>query len=98
MQYLHLKTKSLLLTGAFVCKQQVVVWNSVLSEHFEAIYTGKDGLKWVIFSAEYVGQVISYYYISGKLEHIYHEKQQDNSEKDNGSNTWRGDARRKNSG
>ena len=31
-----------------------------------------------------VGQLISYYYISGKPEHIYPEKQQDYSEKDNG--------------
>ena len=36
-------------------------------------------------SAEYVIQLISYYYIYGKLDHIYLEKQQDNSEKDNGS-------------
>ena len=34
-------------------------------------------------SAEYVGQLISYYYISGKLDQISSEKQQDNSEKDN---------------
>ena len=38
-----------------------------------------------MFFAENVGQLISYYYISEKLEHIYHEKQQDNSEKGNGS-------------
>ena len=89
MQYLHLKTTAHLLTCAFVCKHQVIVWNSVLSEHFEAICTGKDGLRWVTFSAEYVGQLISYYYISGKLEHIYPEKQQDNSE-DNGSKHMKG--------
>ena len=85
MQHLHLKTKAQLLPGAFVCKHQVVVWNSVLSGQFEAICTGKDGLRWVTFSAEYVGQLISYYYISEKVEHIYHEKQQDYNEKDNGS-------------
>ena len=85
IQYLHLKTKAQLLTGAFVCEHQVVVWNSVLSEHFEAICTGTDGLRWVTFSAEYVGHLISYSYISGKLEHIYPEQQQGNSEKDNGS-------------
>ena len=75
---------TLLLTGDFVCKHQVVVWNSLLSEHFKAVYTDKDGLRWATFSAEYVGQLISYQYISGKLEHIYHEMQQDDSEKDNG--------------
>ena len=85
MQYIHLKTKAQLLTRALVCKLQVVVWNSVLSEHFEAICSGKDGLRWATFSAENVGQLISYYYISAKLEHIYPERQQDNSEKDNGS-------------
>ena len=90
MQYLHLKTNTQLLTGALVCKHQVVVWNSVLSEHFEAICTGKDRLRWATFSAEYVGQLISYYYISGKLEHIYPEKQQDNNEKDNGSKHMEG--------
>ena len=37
-----------------------------------------------IFSPENVGRSFSYYYISGKLEHIYPEKQQDKSE-DNGS-------------
>ena len=90
MQYLHLKTKAQLLTGAFVCKHQVVVWNPVLSEHFEAICTGKDGLRWVAFSAEYVGQLISYSYISGKREHIYPEQQQGNSEKDTGSKHMEG--------
>ena len=38
-----------------------------------------------IFSPENVGRLFSHYYISGKLEHIYPEKQQDNSDKDNGS-------------
>ena len=33
-----------------------------------------------IFSPKNVGQFFSYYYISGKLEHIYPQKQQDNSE------------------
>ena len=41
-------------------------------------------------SAEYVIKLISYYYISGKLDHIYPEKQQDNSEKENGLKTWMG--------
>ena len=63
---------------------------TVLSEHFEAMCTGKDVLRWVTFSAEYVGRLISYYYISGKLEHIYPEKQHDNSEKDNGSKHMEG--------
>ena len=78
MQYLHIKTKAQLLTGAFVCKHQVVVWNSVLSEHFEAI------------SAENVGQLISYHYTSGKLERIYSEKQQNDSAEDNGSKHMEG--------
>ena len=43
------------------------------------------------FSAEYVGQLILYYYISGRLEHMYPEKQIGNSEKDTiAQNTWRG--------
>ena len=87
MQNLNLKTKAQLRTGAESNKQQAVVWNSVLSEHFEAICTDKDGMRWVTFSAEYVSQLISYFYISGKLEHMYLEKQHDDSEKDNGSNT-----------
>ena len=75
----------------FVCKHQVVVWRTVLSEHFEALHTGKDGLRWVTFFAENVGQLISYYYIAGKLEHIYPEKQQGDSEKDNGPKHMDGD-------
>ena len=99
MQYLNPKTKAQLLSGAFVCKHQVVVWNTVLSEHFEAICTGKDGLRWVTFSAENVGQLISYFHMSGKLEHIYPEKQQNDSKKDNGSKHMEGDdARRRNAG
>ena len=94
MQYFHLKTKSQLLTGAFVCKRQVVVWNLVLSDHFEAICTSKDWLRWVTFSAENVGQLIHYYYMSGRLEHIYPEKQHDNNEKDNGSKHMEGDVAR----
>ena len=46
-----------------------------------------------------VSQLISYYYISEKRQHIYSEKQQDNSEKDNGSKHIEGDgARRRNAG
>ena len=41
MQYLNLKTKARLLRGAFACKHQVVIWNTVLSEHFEALSTGR---------------------------------------------------------
>ena len=41
MQYLNLKTQARLLRGAFACKHQVVVWNTVLSEHFEALRTGR---------------------------------------------------------
>ena len=99
MQYLNLKTKEQLLTGTFVCAHQINVWNSFLSEHFEVICTGKDGLRWVTFSIENVTQLISYYYISGKLEHICPEKQQDNSEKDDGSKHMEGDdARKRNAG
>ena len=50
----------------------------------------QDRLRWVTISAENVSQLISYDYISGKLEQIYPEKQQDSSEKDN--------ARRRNAG
>ena len=65
--------------GAFVCE------HGDLSEHFEVVCTQKDGLRWVTFSPENMGQLISYYHISAKLEHIYPEKQQNNSKKDNGS-------------
>ena len=98
MQYLiHLKTEAQLPGGTFVCKHQFVVWNSVLSEHFDeqaVICTGKSGMRRVAFSLEKVGQLISCYHIFGKLEHVYpkkkttkkpKQKQHDNSEKDNGS-------------
>ena len=65
--------------GAFVCEHED------LSEHFEVVCTQRDGLRWVIFSPENMGQLISYYHISANLEHIYPEKQQNNSKKDNGS-------------
>ena len=54
------------------------------------ICTHKDGLRWVIFSPENMGQLISYYHISAKLDHIYPEKQQNNSKKDNGSKQMEG--------
>ena len=38
-----------------------------------------------------MGQLISYYHISAKLERIYPEKQQNNSNKDNGSKQTEGD-------
>ena len=79
--------------GAFVCKHED------LSEHFEVVCNQKDGLRWVIFSPENVGQLISYYHISAKLEHIYPEKQQNNSKKDNGSKQMEeDDASRRNAG
>ena len=59
--------------GVFVCKHEN------LSEHFEVVCTQKDGLRWVIFSTGNVGQLIPYYHISAELEHIYPEKQQNNS-------------------
>ena len=40
--------------GAFVCEHED------LSEHFEVVCTQKDGLRWVIFSPENMGQLISY--------------------------------------
>ena len=46
-----------------------------------------------------MGQLIPYYHKSAKLEHIYPEKQQNNSKKDNGSKQMEGvDARRGNAG
>ena len=90
MQYLDLKTKAQLFAGAFVYKHEVIVRNSVLSEHFEVMRTQKDGLRWIIFSTENVGRLISYYHISGKLELMYPEKQQGNSKKDNGSKQMEG--------
>ena len=79
--------------GAFVCEHED------LSEHFEVVCTQQDGLRWVIFSPENMGQLISYYHISAKLEHIYPEKQQNNSKKDNGSKQREGgDASRGNAG
>ena len=71
--------------GAFVCKHED------LSEHFEVVCTQKDGLRWVIFSPENLGQLISYNHISARLEHIYPEKQQNNSKKGNGSKKMEGD-------
>ena len=71
--------------GAFVCKHED------LSEHFEVVFTQKDGLIYVILFPENVGQLISYHHISGNLEHIYPEKQQNNSKKDNGSKQMEGD-------
>ena len=65
--------------GAFVCEHED------LSEHFEVVCTQKDGMRWVIFSPENMDKLISYYHISAKLEHIYPEKQHNNSKKDNGS-------------
>ena len=70
MQYLCFKTKARLLAGAFVCKHDVIVCNAVLSEYFKIISTQKDELRWVILSPENVDQLISYYHISGTLEHI----------------------------
>ena len=70
---------------SFVCKHEN------LSEHFEVVCTQKDGLRWVIFSTGNVGQLIPYYHISAELEHIYPEKQQNNSKKDNGSKQMEGD-------
>ena len=79
--------------GAFVCEHED------LSEHFEVVCTQKDGLRWVTFSPENMGQLISYYHIYAKLEHIYPEKQQNNSKKDNGSKQMEGDdASRRNAG
>ena len=42
------------------------------------------------FSPENVGRLFSYHCIYGKLEHIYPEKQQDTSEKYNGSKHMEG--------
>ena len=78
------KQKDSFSRGAFVCKHED------LSEHFEVVCTQTDGLRWVIFSPENVGQLISYNHISAKLEHIYPEKQQNNSKKDNGSKQMEG--------
>ena len=71
--------------GAFVCEHED------LCEHFEVVCTEKDGLRWVIFSPENMGQLISYCHISAKHEHIYPEKQQNNSKKDIGSKQMEGD-------
>ena len=46
-----------------------------------------------------MGQLIYYYHISAKLEHIYPEKQQNNCEKDSGSKQMEGgDASREDAG
>ena len=79
--------------GAFVCKHED------LSEYFGVVCNQKDGLRWVIFSPENVGQLISYYHISAKLEHIYPEKQQSKSKKESGSKQMEEDgASRRNAG
>ena len=99
MQYLNLKPKAQLLKGAFCLQASSCCLKHSFSEHFEALHTGKDGLRWVTFSAENVGQLISYYYISGKLEHIYLETQQGGSVKNNGPKHMEGDdARWRNAG
>ena len=69
----------------FVCDHEDLSW-----AFRGCICTQKDGLRWVIFSPENMGQLISYYHISAKLEHIYAEKQQNNSKKDNGSKQMEG--------
>ena len=71
--------------GAFACEHED------LSEHFEVVCTEEDGLRWVIFSPENMGQLISLYQISAKLDHSYAEKQQNNSKKGNGSKQMEGD-------
>ena len=79
IQYLHLKTETRLLTDAFVCKHQVVVWNSVLSEQFDepaVICTGKDGLRWVIFFL--LKMWVSYFPITIYLEHLSTSTQKSN--------------------
>ena len=83
---LHLKRKAQLPTCAFVCKHQFVVWHSVLSEQFDV--QAVICLRWVIFSPGNVDQLITYYYMSGKFEHIYHEKRLDNNEKTRAQTTW----------
>ena len=44
-----------------------------------------------IFSPENMGQLISYYHLAAKLEHIYPEKQQNNRKKDNDGKQMEGD-------
>ena len=79
--------------GAFVCK------HNYLSEHFDVVCIQMDGLRWFIFSPENVGQLIYYYHVSAKLEHIYPEKQQNNYKTDSGSKQMEGDdASRENAG
>ena len=67
MQCLNLKTKAQLLKGAFCLQASSCCLKHSFSKHFEALHTGKDGLRWGTLSAENVGQLISYHYISGKL-------------------------------
>ena len=90
----------------FISKQKhsfsrdAFVWkHEDLFEHFEVVCTQEDGLRWVIFSPENLGQLISYNHISTRLERIYPKKQQENSMKDNGSKQMEGgDASRWNAG
>ena len=81
------------LSGSSCCLKHSFIWA------FWSFTYWQDRLRWVTFSAENVSQLISYDYMSGKLEQIYPEKQQDCSEKDNGSKHKEGDdARRRNAG
>ena len=69
MQYLQLKTKAshmcFCLQTSSCCLKLSFIWTL-----WSYMYSIEVGLRWVTFSAEYVGQLISYYYISGKREHI----------------------------
>ena len=79
IQCLHLKTETRLLTYAFVCKHQVVVWNSVLSEQFDepaVICNSKDGLRWVIFFLLKIW--VSYFPITIYLENLSTSTQKSN--------------------
>ena len=93
IQYLHLKTEALLLTDAFVCKHQVVVWNSVLSEQFDepvVICTGRDGLRWVTFCL--LKKWVGYFPITIYLENFSTYTQKSNRiivRRTMAQNTWR---------
>ena len=93
IQYLYLKTETRLLTDAFVCKHQVVAWNSVLSEQFDepaVICTGKDGLRWVTFFL--LKMWVSYFPITIYMENLSTSTQKSNRiiMRTMAQNTWRG--------
>ena len=97
MQYPLYLEKSKLLTGAFVCRHQVVFWNSVLSNQFgqqAAVSMAREGSYYLL--RKWFNQYPITAYVSGTLGHIYPEKPFENNEKDQWLKHIKGDDTRDN--